>query len=197
MKSTRPARPILGQAAGYGGAVLLVVVAVVVLLRPLVDEGKDGTGAAGPQGAAGPGAAVPTGQQVAPGVSVPPVDPIGPVPRRTKSGQPDPGGPQGGGPQMPGQNGSGTGATWCPQGTAYWRVATKGVDVVITVSASGAVRAEVTVQGHAPQARQATVRGGAPHAFHFTDIPPHLVQRVKITTVSVGVTMQTCYARVA
>ncbi|MFD0686352.1 hypothetical protein [Actinomadura fibrosa] len=199
MKSRRPARgakPVLARVAGYGGAVLLVVAAVVVLLMPLI--GKDGKGtAAGARGTASAGATPATGQTLLPGGSVPSATTTNPAPQQNRSGQPYPsGGATGGGPQIPSQNGSAT-ITWCPQGTAYYRAAATTVEVVITVASSGAIRAELTLEGRAPQSKQTTVRGGAPHTFTFTGVPAHLVQRVKVTTVSVGVSMQTCYARAA
>lgn len=188
----RPARPIWGRALGYAGTTLLVAAAVVVLLMPLMDDGKGG-GTAGAEGSAAPAA---TGARTgAPGGGLPATS-SAPTPQRTGSGRPDQGGGQGGGPPMPGQNGSGT-LTWCPEGTAYYRAARKGVDVVITVASSGAIRAEVSLRGRSPKSRQTTVTGGRPHTFHFTDVPARLVQRVKVTTVSVGVSMQTCYARAA
>ncbi|WP_067468760.1 hypothetical protein [Actinomadura macra] len=198
MKSARRGRgapPVLVRVAGYGAALLLVAAAVVVLLLPLIRAGGDGADATGVQGASGSGATSATGRAVAPGVPSGASDPVAPttsVPRQS-------GAPPGtdGGPRLPGQNGSGTGLTWCPQGTAFYREAAGAVDVVITVSASGAVRAELTLRGYAPQSQQAAVRGGAPHTFHFGGVPARLVQRVKVTTVSVGVAMQTCYARAA
>lgn len=98
---------------------------------------------------------------------------------------------------MPGRDGTGTALTWCPEGSAYYRAVTGAVDVVVTVAASGAIRAELALRGYAPQARQTTVRGAGPHTFHFEGVPPRLVERVKVTTVSVGVTMTSCYARPA
>ncbi|WP_165966476.1 hypothetical protein, partial [Actinomadura sp. 7K507] len=106
------------------------------------------------------------------------------------------GGVQGGGPQIPDQGGS-DGITWCPGGTASYRSTRTGVDVVVTVSSSGAIRAELVLRGRAPESQQTTVSGGGrPHTFHFRGVAPRLVERVKVTTVSVGVSMQTCYARV-
>lgn len=203
MKSTRPprrgprrARSVWGRIAGYGGAALLVAAAVVVLLVPLLDKHEDGTGAAG---TTSPGASPTAGLGVAPGASGGPVNPTNPVPQNS-GGSPYTGGGQGsgqgGGMQIPDQNGAG-GTGWCPQGTAFYRAASGGVDVTITVSSSGAIRAELSIKGHAPQAQQTTVSGGRPHTFRFKGVPAQLVRRVKVTTVSVGVAMQNCYARPA
>ncbi|MEU9019619.1 hypothetical protein [Actinomadura sp. NPDC048394] len=203
MKSTRPrrrgprrARSVWGRVAGYGGAALLVAAAIVVLLVPLLDKHKDGAGAAG---TTSPGASPTAGQGVVPGGSGQPVTPTNPVPQNsggspyTGGGQ---GGGQGGGMQIPDQNGA-AGTDWCPQGTAFYRAAGGNIDVTITVSSSGAIRAELSIKGHAPQAQQTTVSGGKPHTFRFKNVPAQLVRRVKVTTVSVGVAMQNCYARPA
>ncbi|MFI0373865.1 hypothetical protein ACH35V_38905 [Actinomadura sp. 1N219] len=189
--SRRPRSPWV-RFGGYGGAALLAAAAVVVLLMPLMDDGQ-GAGAAGALGPASPSAA-PTGGE--PGRASLPASPARPAPQENRSGQPYPGG-QGGGPEIPEQNGPAQ-LSWCPRGTAYYRAAPDGVDVVITVSSSGAIRAEMSLDGgRRPASQQTTVKGGGPHTFHFRGVPPGLVQRVKVTTVSVGVAMQTCYARVA
>ncbi|GAA0590265.1 hypothetical protein [Actinomadura livida] len=201
MRARRPARhsrSLPARIAGYAGTVLLVAAAVVVLLIPLIDDGKgaDGAGAqSSPSQTASPG-----GPAGVPGDPVLPGAPTGPAPQQDGSGLPAPGGPQdgggqGGGPALPGQGGTGE-LTWCPDGTASYRATGTGIDVVITVASSGAIRAELVLQGRAPESQQATVPGGRPHTFHFRGVSPALVERVKVTTVSVGVNMQTCYARV-
>ncbi|MDL4821402.1 hypothetical protein [Actinomadura opuntiae] len=204
MKSTRPrrrgprrARSIWGRVAGYGGAVLLVAAALVVLLVPLLDNKHDGTGtgATGATGTADPGSSPAVGQGVVPGPSGQPVTPSNPVPQ-SSGGSPYTGGGQGGGMQLPDQNQAG-GTDWCPQGTAFYRASGGNVDVTITVSASGLVRVEMSIKGHAMQTRQSSVAGGKPHTFRFKNVSAGLVQKVKVTTVSVGVAMQNCYARPA
>ncbi|MFG2090728.1 hypothetical protein [Spirillospora sp. NPDC048824] len=199
MKSRRPARrsrSVLARIAGYAGTTLLVAAAIVVLLVPLLDDGKSG-GTAGAQGSASPSSTSPGGPpvgQAGPGIQV---TPTGPAPQQSGSDRPDPaGGGGGGGPQIPGPGGNG-GLTWCPEGTAAYRATGTGVDVVITVASSGAIRAELSLRGRSPESQQTTVTGGRPHTFHFTGVSPQLVERVKVTTVSVGVSMQTCYARAA
>ncbi|MER7546085.1 hypothetical protein [Actinomadura sp.] len=200
MKTRRPARRgrrarLWGRIAGYGGTLLLVAAAVIVLLMPLMDDGKKGT--AGAQGPAGPAASAPPG---APGGAVLPATPTNPVPQQNGGGSPYPGGAtggsggQGGGPQIP-QPGGGGSLDWCPNGTAFYRATATGVDVLVTVSASGLIRAELVLQGASPKSQQASAKGGRPHTFHFTGVPPRQVERVKVTTVSVGGGMQSCYAR--
>lgn len=206
MKSTRPrrrgprrARSIWGRIAGYGGAALLVAAAVVVLLVPLLDQDEDSAGA----GTASAGASPTAGQGAVPGASGQPGSPTDPVPQNS-GGRPYTGGAQdggqsgsqGGGMPIPDQNGGG-GIGWCPKGTAAYRAAGGNVDVVIAVSSSGLVRVELSVKGHAMQQRQSSVSGGKPHTFRFRNVPARLVERVKVTTVSVGVAMQNCYARPA
>ncbi|TYB39338.1 hypothetical protein [Actinomadura chibensis] len=178
--------------AGYGGAALLAAAAVAVLLLPLLDGSAGG---AGTTGAASSPSSPATGGT--PGGGAPP-DPTNAAPPRN-GGSPYPGGQNGGGgggPEIPEQNGS-SALGWCPRGTAYYRAARDGVDVAIAVASSGAVRAELALQGYAPQSQQTTVKGGGPHTFHFRGVAPRLVRRVTVTTVSVGVAMQTCYARAA
>ncbi|WP_187438371.1 hypothetical protein [Actinomadura decatromicini] len=191
-RARRP-RTLWIRIAGYGGAALLAAAAVAVLLLPLLDGSKGGAGTAG----AGPSAPATGGTPGGGGQ----VDPTKAVPRRD-GGSPYPGGQNGGsgggggGPEIPEQNGS-SALGWCPRGTAYYRAARDGVDVAISVAGSGAVRAELALQGYAPQSQQTTVKGGGPHTFHFRGVAPGLVRRVTVTTVSVGVAMQTCYARAA
>ncbi|MEV5828112.1 hypothetical protein AB0L25_21405 [Spirillospora sp. NPDC052242] len=203
MKTRRPVRSgrsIWGRVAGYGGAVLLVAAAVAVLLVPLLED----DGPAGPAGAGGPATGVtapsnaptrhtaPPATIVTPGATAPGT---GGTPGGGRGGSP--GGTGGnGGPPMP-DAGGGTGASWCPQGTAFYRATGTGVDVVVAVASSGAVRAELQMQGADPQSQQTTIRGGSPHTFRFAGASPQRLERVKITTVSVGVAMQTCYARAA
>jgi hypothetical protein len=179
------------RVAGYGGSALLVAAAVAVLLLPLLDDGKPGR-TAGAQTTAGAPAA-------RPGASGLPASPAAPTPRRSGGGADlggRPGGQDDGGPPIPEQGGS-AGVALCPRGAASYRAAPDGVDVVVRVSASGAVRAELSLTGGEPRSRQSTVKGGGQHTFHFTGVAPRLVQRVKVTTISVGVAMQTCYARPA
>jgi hypothetical protein len=204
MKSRRPARRgrrarLWGRAAGYGGTLLLVAAAVVVLLVPLLDDG--GKGAAGAGGAAGTSASAVPGRSGAPGASGLPVTPTNPVPQQNGGGRPYPTGGtggtggQGGGPQIPQPGGGGATHDRCPDGTAFYRATATGVDVLVTVSASGLIRAELIPQSGSPKSQQATANAGRPHTFHFAGVAPRLVERVKITTVSVGGGMQSCYAR--
>ena len=202
MKSRRPARrgrSLWLRMAGYTGTLALVAAAVVVLLMPLMDDGQKG--AAGAGGTAGPSA--PGGQTGVPGGGGLPATPTDPAPQQTGGGQPYPStgsggsGGQGGGPQIPPQNGSAGGIGACPKGTAYYRAAPTGVDVVIAVSAGGAIRAELSLRGQEPRAQQTTMRSGGSQTFHFTGVMPQLVERVKVTTISVGGGMQNCYARAA
>lgn len=203
MKGRRPGRrgrSLWLRIAGYTGTLALVAAAVIVLLMPLMDEGTKG--AAGSGGTAAPSA--PGGGTGLPGGEGLPVTPTDPAAQQNRSGQPYPGGGgsggsggQGGGPQIPPQNGSSGGVGACPKGTASYRATPTGVDVVIAVSASGAIRAELSLRGREPAAQQRTVRSGGPQTFHFTGVAPQLVERVKVTTISVGGGMENCYARPA
>jgi len=184
-KRLRPNGPALGLIGGYGGSLALVAAAVVVLLMPLFREdggAADGSAASGtsPSGTA---SAVPL--------------PTDPAPRATPS---RPGGgnaPQGqardGGPPGP-ERDDGT-VTWCPDGTAFYRDGGTGLEVTINVSASGLARAEASLRGRPPVSRQAGVRRPGPYTFRFGGVTARMVERVKVTTVSVGVAVQTCYAR--
>ncbi|XVQ07991.1 hypothetical protein ACQP1W_36260 [Spirillospora sp. CA-255316] len=195
MKSTRRAgrgAPAWSRFAGYGGALALVAAAVAVLLTPLLggeSRGTAGNGRAASGTVATPAATVPA--QSPPGGT----GAVGPEPQQSRGSTPGQGGGQGqgGGPAGPG-GGGGT-VTWCPAGTAFYRAGAGGLEVTVNVSASGLVRAEVSLRGRAPQSRQGTATGGRPHSFRFAGVTAPMVERVKITTVSVGVAMQTCYAR--
>ncbi|MFB4312229.1 hypothetical protein [Actinomadura sp. GTD37] len=203
MKSRRPARRgrrarLWGRIAGYGCTLLLVTAAVIVLLMPLMDDGDKGT--TGARGQANPSASGP-GQPGVPGPGLP-ATPTNPLPQQNGGGRPYPGGQdgggsggQGGGPEIPEQNGGGGSVAKCPDGTAFYRGTATGVDVLVTVSASGLIRAELVLQGRSPTSQQASASAGRPHTFHFTGVSPPLVERVKVTTVSVGGGMQSCYAR--
>ncbi|QKW35838.1 hypothetical protein HUT06_18835 [Actinomadura sp. NAK00032] len=200
MKSRRPARRgrrnrLWGRIAGYGGTLALVAAAVVVLLQPLMDDGEQGT--AGAQGPASPSASPVPGQAGVPGAPGTSAMPTNPVPQQNGSGRPYPSagaGGQGGGPTIPEQN-TGDSLDWCPDGTGLYRVTSAGVNVLVTVSASGLIRAEVVLKGRAPKSQQATASAGRPHTFYFAGVSGRLIERVKVTTVSVGGGMQSCYAR--
>ncbi|MFA1544096.1 hypothetical protein [Actinomadura monticuli] len=206
MKSRRPVRRggrgrrarLWGRIAGYGCTLLLVAAAVIVLLMPVMDDGRKG--ATGAQGQAGPAASLP-GQPGVPGSGLP-ATPTNPAPQQNDGGRPYPGGQnggtsggQGGGPGIPPQNSGGGAVGQCPDGTALYRATVTGVDVLVTVSATGLIRAELVLRGRSPQSQQASAGAGRPHTFHFTGVAPSLVERVKVTTVSVGGGMQSCYAR--
>ncbi|MGI5163044.1 hypothetical protein ACQEU3_01640 [Spirillospora sp. CA-253888] len=208
MKSTKPARGTRStgaRVAGYGGAALLVAAALAVLLMPLFDQG----GGTGPVAGRTPGgtASQPAGRQGVPGGTAPTAAPTNPLPQQNQGGQvyPDgrpspqsPGRGQGGngdGPPLPG-TGGGVGLTWCPAGTSTYRPTPAGkLEVSVNVSGSGAVRAEVVLRSGAPKSQQATVKGGRPHTFTFQGVPPAQIRYVKITTMSVGISTETCYAR--
>ncbi|MEW2355607.1 hypothetical protein [Spirillospora sp. NPDC029432] len=201
-------RPVAGPArkgpawlrgAGYGGAMLLVAAAVAVLLYPLMGQDRKGGTAAGDQAAAGTATTAPgvpgggaTGVPGVPGATEPQTRPE----QGGGTGR-DQGGNQGGGPTLPGQGGGTT--TWCPAGTAVYRPAATGdaLEVAVRASASGLVRAEVSMTGRSPVSQQDTAKAGRTHTFRFAGVRAETVERVKVTTVSVGVSMQTCYARVA
>ncbi|WP_030173849.1 hypothetical protein [Spirillospora albida] len=191
MRRRRQGRPGLGRIAGYGGAVLLAVAAVVVLLMPVLGEEKGRTGASG---TGTPAVTDPAGPTPGPGGTAPSAVPTNPV-QRSGGNSPAPGSTGGTGPLMPGDPGAGAGLGTCPPGTAFHRATAAGLEVVITVATSGAIRAEVELRGRSPLARQATVKGGAPHTFRFAGVAPQLVERVKVTTVSVGAAMQSCYSQ--
>ncbi|MEV4256277.1 hypothetical protein AB0J52_24215 [Spirillospora sp. NPDC049652] len=195
--SPPPAGPGLTVARllGYGGAALLVSAAVAVLVFQALSGGH-GKGAS----ASGTGGASP-----ADGASGGPA-PSGPVTRQTQGGGSAPSRPgtSPGTGSQPGDQGApmpstggGVGAEYCPSGTAVYRAGrAAGLEVAVTVGAAGVVKAEVTVAGHGPLSDQASLRKAGTHTFRFA-VAPTLVRRVKITTLSVGVDMQTCYARPA
>ncbi|WP_051468305.1 hypothetical protein [Actinomadura oligospora] len=183
---------------GYGGAALLVSAALAVLVFQAFG-GRHGSGAS---------ASASGGPASSDGTSGGPVGTVssGPAQQPQTGGGRSPSKPgtsPGTGSQpgdqgapMPG-TGGGVGIDFCPAGTAVYRAGrTAGVEVAVTVGGAGVVKAEVTVAGHGPLSDQATVRKAGTQNFHFA-VAPTLVRRVKITTLSVGVDMQTCYARPA
>lgn len=202
-RRTRGRGSVLAWVAGYTGTTVLVAAAVVVLLLPLIDDGRAG-GTAGARGSPSPAGTAPGAPAGVPGDPVLPGAPTGPAPQPPDGGEPaggDPSGGQGpagrgGGPPIPTRGGGG-GGDWCPEGTAFYRAADRGVDVVIVAASSGAIRAELMLRGGEPKSQQTTVPGGRPHTFHFAGVSPQMIERVKVTTVTVGVSMQTCYARAA
>ncbi|POM23207.1 hypothetical protein BTM25_43590 [Actinomadura rubteroloni] len=201
MKTSRPPKPPHSpwwRVAGYGGALLLVAAAVAVLVVPVV---RGNGGRVGAAATPGPGQAGAT--------TVPPsANPGGnPVPQQQPSGQlypsatpsATPGGQGGGGPEMPlpRQNGGGTNVDWCDQNAALYRPAATGggVEVVVNVAASSAVTVEVTLTGGTRKSKQDTVLKGAPRTFAFPDVAITALSRAKVTTLALGGTMGSCYAR--
>ena len=199
MKSTRRAEhgaPAWSRFVGYGGALVLVAAAVAVLVMPLLD--KDPQGASNGSPGAGAASTAPQPAQPVPGAPGAPgaVDPAPQQSRGSTPGQDRTGtapNRTGGGPAGP-AIGGGT-VEWCPAGTAFYRSGVGGLEVTVNVSASGLVRAEVTPRGGSPQSRQTSTTGARPVSFRFPGVTEPMVERVKITTVSVGVAMQTCYAQ--
>lgn len=183
---------------GYGGAALLVSAAVAVLVFQAFG-GRHGSG--GSASASGTGGPSQSGGSSGGPVGTLPTGPTRQSPggvNPSKPGSPSGTGSEPGdqGAPMPG-TGGGVGIDFCPAGTAVYRAGRpSGVDVTVTVGAAGVVKAEVTVAGHGPLSDQASVRKAGTQTFRFA-VAPALVRRVKITTLSVGVDMQTCYARPA
>ncbi|MEU6041326.1 hypothetical protein ABZ801_38665 [Actinomadura sp. NPDC047616] len=188
-------RPVVGRVLGYGGSVVLVVAAVVVLLMPLFDDGRRAASSEAADRTTPE--ATPSGGQVPPVGTVPTVQPTvtptGTVPRQDGGGRSSP--QQQSGPRPEQQ--SGTTVTWCPAGSAVYRAGDGGLEVTVNASASGFARAQVSLRSGHTAEEQATVRDGVPHTFRFTGVPAAEVERVKVTTISVGVSTQTCYARPA
>lgn len=190
-------RPVVGRVLGYGGSVVLAVAAVVVLLMPLFDGGR---GAASGEAAdrTTPEATEPGGW-TPPDGAAPAADPAatptptGGAPRRGGTGPSTPRQQSGPSPELQ----TGTTVTWCPEGSAVYRAGDGGLEVAVSASASGFARAQVSLRSGYTAEKQATVRSGVPHTFEFTGVPAAEVERVKVTTISVGVSTQTCYARPA
>ncbi|GLW67032.1 hypothetical protein Arub01_52750 [Actinomadura rubrobrunea] len=181
---------------GYGGALVLVAAAVAVLLMPLFDDGRGAASHAADDRAAPeatPSAAAPV-PPAGPVSDAPAARPTDAAPRRNEGGPPAPRQRQSG-PRPEAQGG--TTVTWCPAGSAVYRAGRDGLEVTVNVSASGFARAQVALRSGHTAEQQATVREGAPHTFRFPGVPAAEVERVKITTISVGVSGQTCYARPA
>ncbi|WP_433324025.1 hypothetical protein [Spirillospora sp. CA-294931] len=190
---TRSPYPWL-RVLGYGGALACVAAALVVLLMPILDKddrrdasASSGNVAGDPQAGVSPG---PQAQTVAPSE---------PAPRQSQSGRPrqDDGGRQPGvGPTMPGDNGfPSSGTSLCPAGTAYYKSTGAAIEVTVNFQASGLVRAELSLRGGAPESKQGSAKGGRPLTFTFPGVQIAQVDRVKITAVSTGASIESCYAR--
>ncbi|MBO2452746.1 hypothetical protein J4573_37035 [Actinomadura barringtoniae] len=211
MKSRKPGSPKKSgrlrnrvlRALGYGGTAALVVAAIVVLIMPLVKK-DDGSGAAGAGPTAGGGGGQTTGRSTTPGNGGGSPFPSNPAPQQNNSGRPYPGqssgsgsgqGGNGGdqGPPLPG-SGGGTGVGMCPVGTAVYHDVGGALEVMIKVAGSGLVKAEASLRGRPSVTRQSSVKGGAPVTLTFNGVPTALVERVKVTTFSVGAAMDNCYA---
>ncbi|RAY17198.1 hypothetical protein DPM19_03355 [Actinomadura craniellae] len=160
---------------GYGGAMLLVLLAVAVLVTPLVGDGAPPDApAAGKDASGGP---VPPG--ASPGWSVPPVRPGG-VP----TGTPGPGAGRdprpGPGIDPPARVGGAAPA--CSTATAVHRYAADGLRVTVRPTEVALVNVAVELRGGPPVSENATVRG-RPHTFEFPGVTAGAVQRIMVTVL--------------
>ncbi|WP_026314170.1 hypothetical protein [Actinomadura flavalba] len=190
MKSSRPAGTggsPWWRFLGYGGALLLVVAAIGVLLLPLLDDPGGSRAAVNPT----PGQ-VPQGQ--VPG-QVPGTVPTNPAPQTVPPGQPSgqpsgapqqPPGDDGSGPQIPQPNGGGSGGTPCADGVAIYRPGAGGLEVVVKPQDNVAARVLVTLRGKSPQQQMEMVRKGQTRTFSFAGVMVTEVESVTLTTVAPG-----------
>src|SRR5262249_54966672 len=129
-----------------------------------------------------------------------PTSPTNPTPQQNNSGRPYPGQSSGSGqgsgdqgPPLPG-SGGGVGVGMCPVGTAVYHDVGGALEGMSKGAGSGLVKAEASLRGRQSATRQASVKGGAPVTLTFNGVPTALVERVKVTTFSVGAAMENCYA---
>ena len=171
----RAVSPLLTRILGYGGAVVLVAVAVTVVLLQL-QAGDPGRPAAGPSPSAGaPGAAGSGGALGAP----------------TSQGVP---GRTGATPGSLGTTGgAGTpGSTRCGSAAASYQRAGDSLKVSVTVPATGLVAAFVEAKGRGTLTKSVTAGGEqGPHVFEFTGVPAAITRRIGITVITPS-GLQTC-----
>jgi hypothetical protein len=171
----KPVSPLWTRILGYGGATVLVVVAVTVVLLQL-RAGTPDQPAAGPSPSAGlPGVA---GSNGALGV---------PTPQGVSGGT-------GASSRSLGTvGGAGTpGSTRCGSAAASYQRTGDNVKVSVTVPATGLVAAFVEAKGRGTLTKSVTAGGPAgPHVFEFTGVPAAITRRVGVTVIT-GSGLQTC-----
>ncbi|MGI8334644.1 hypothetical protein ACRYCC_32225 [Actinomadura scrupuli] len=175
----RAVSPLLTRILGYGGAVVLVAVAVTVVLLQLQagvpDQSPAGasTSAGAPLAGRSPGApGAPTAQGIPGGTAATP----GPL------GTP---GPAGGAAGLPG-------STRCGSAAASYQRAGDSLKVSVTVPATGLVAAFVEAKGRGTLTKSVTAGGErGPHVFEFTGVPAAITRRIGITVITPG-GLQTC-----
>jgi hypothetical protein len=156
---------------GYGGALLLVAVALAILVDMVVGGPKGGgsrqpvAGATPQRPTAGLYAVSPSDRPASPG-------------RRAVPARPAP------------QNTAGDGTVRCPAKSASYRRFGDTVRVTVNFPGSGYVAAFVEATGQEPLTKSAT-NTGRPQTFEFTGVPKSLTQRIGVTVIT-GAGLRTC-----
>jgi hypothetical protein len=174
----RPASPLWPRILGYGGAVVLVAVAVTVVLFQL-RAGTADPHAGGPAPSAGaPGTNGTPGTNGALG-----------VPTRQRA----PGGTGANPGSLGTVGGAGaTGSTRCGSAAASVQRTGDSVKVSVTVPATGLVAAFVDAKGRGTLTKSVTAQGEpGPHVFEFTGVPAAVTKRVGVTVITEG-GLRTC-----
>jgi hypothetical protein len=164
----RSASPLWPRILGYGGAVVLVAVAVTVVLLQVRAS------------TAGPHAADPALSAGAPGA--PGTNGALGVPTRQ--------GARGGTGATPGSLGTvggagATGSTRCGPAAASVQRTGDSVKVTVTVPATGLVAAFVDAKGRGTLTKSVTAQGEpGSHVFEFTGVPAAVTKRVGVTVIT-------------
>jgi hypothetical protein len=168
----RPVSPLWTRILGYGGAAVLVVLAVAVVLLQL-SAGDPAPPSSGTNPSAdAPGA---PGSGAAPGAAARP-------------------GTAGGTGAAPGPLGTaGTAAaTRCGPAAASYRRSGDTVEVSVTVPATGLIAAFVEARGRGTLTKSVTGEGApGSHVFEFTGVPAAITKHVGVTVILSGGS-QTC-----
>lgn len=180
---------------GYGGSLLLVLAALVVLALPLLKSGE-GAGTAADERTAG-------GAQQAPPQGAGPVGPVD-DPARTATGRggatatgtgpagADPlGQPQAGGPGDPLAQAGGQVRRYCPRGMGAVQYTMTDLQVTVQMSGASFVQVEIHLRGLTSRKQTAQLKGGRPYTFTFRQVLADQVERIQVR--SMGTTVpQSC-----
>ncbi|TNY35821.1 hypothetical protein [Thermomonospora catenispora] len=175
---------------GYGGSLLLVVAALVVLALPLLNSGDGARTAADERTSGG---ARPTAPQDG-GPAAPVDDPVRPTAGR--GGTAATGGDpidrqQIGGSGDPLAQAGGQVRRYCPRGMGAVRYTMTDLQVTVQTSGASFVQVEVHLQGLTSRKQTAQLKGGQPYTFTFRQVLADQVERIQVR--SVGATVpQTC-----
>jgi hypothetical protein len=166
---------------GYGGALVLVVIALAILFDTFMGGAREPA----PQGPAAAGRPQTSGTPEAPQQVLPPASASG---EPAFSGPPvAPSRPEWGGG---GRNGGTAGTPRCPAHSAGYQRLGDTITVTVKFPGSGYVAAFVEATGRESVTKSAT-NTGKPQTFVFPGVPENITRRVGVTVIT-GAGLQTC-----